>query len=390
MIPYGKHYIDEEDIQAVVDVLKGSLITQGPKIKEFEQNIANYVGAKYAIAVSSGTAALHLANIIVGFSSNEYAITSPISFVASALGPIYAGGKVLFCDIDDKDINIDHRLLEKLCNSEKKIKVIIPVHFGGLPCDMEKIKKIADQNKAFIIEDAAHALGASYKDGSKVGCCKYSDMTIFSFHPVKTIAAGEGGIITTNNHKTYRRLLRLRSHGINKLDDKFEIVEQSMSHGVNNRWYYEMQELGYHYRINDIQCALGISQLKKIDKFIKRRAEISKRYDKALLNLKNCYAIQLNKKKYSSHHLYVIRIKFDKINYSKAEFFNLLFDFGFALAVHYIPIIIQPYFQKKGINVADYPLAMKYYSEALSIPIHYSLTNSEQDRFISFLKKYVG
>ena len=318
MIPYGKHHIDNEDIEAVVSVLKSGQITQGPKIEEFESEIAKYVGAKYAVAVSSGTAALHLAGAVSNLGPNNALITSPITFVASANAAFYNRSQVIFADIDLKSINMSADSLKKALKNNPKIKVVMPIHFAGLPCEMEAIKNISDKNNLIIVEDAAHALGATYDNGKKVGSCCYSDMTIFSFHPVKSIAAGEGGMITTNDEKIYRKLIRLRSHGINKLDDPYELKEQSNTNKINNPWYYEVQELGFHYRINDIQCALALSQLKKIDKFISKRMAIVKKYDDEFSTMKNIKPFQNLGRKLSSHHLYVVNIDFNSIGKSRA------------------------------------------------------------------------
>lgn len=287
MIPYGKHHVEEDDIQAVAAVLRGGVLTQGPAVEAFESAIAGYVGAKYAIAVSSGTAGLHLAAMVAGVGPGAALITSPITFVASANAGLYAGGRVVFADVDFGTVNMSPASLEKALADNSDVKAIVPVHFAGLPCDMLAIKSLADKAGAAVIEDAAHALGATYSNGSKVGCCENSLMTVFSFHPVKAIAAGEGGMITTNDETVYRRLLRLRSHGINKLNDPLLLSGQAYTDGVLNPWYYEVQELGFHYRITDIQCALGLSQLKKLDKFLERRRILVERYDAAFLTMKD-------------------------------------------------------------------------------------------------------
>ena len=257
MIPYGKHHIDEDDIQAVVNVLRGGDLTQGPMVGEFEKAVSEYVGSKYAVAVSSGTAALHLAALVAEVGPRTALVTSPITFVASANSALYVGARVLFADIDPQTINMSPESLRQVIKDNPDVRAIIPVHFAGLPCDMPAIKSVANQASAIIIEDAAHALGSKYPDGQQVGCCSHSHMTIFSFHPVKTIAAGEGGMITTNDKRIYQKLLRLRSHGINKLGDSLLLPEQAIEDGIRDPWYYEMQELGFNYRITDIKCALG-------------------------------------------------------------------------------------------------------------------------------------
>jgi len=266
MIPYGKHHVDHHDIKSVIKVLKTDNITQGPLIKTFENAIAKYVGAKYAVAVTSCTAGLHLAAIVSKMEKGKKLLTSPITFVSTANSSLFCGGQTIFADVDS-NINISVEEVNKIC-SKKKINAIAPVHFGGLPCDMKRLKKIADKYKAIIYEDAAHAFGATFSDGYKVGSCRYSDMTVFSFHPVKSIAMGEGGVITTNNKKIYQKLQLLRNNGIEKNNNNFIYKNKFKIKKSDNPWYYEMQELGYHYRITDIQCALGLSQLKKINKFL--------------------------------------------------------------------------------------------------------------------------
>jgi UDP-4-amino-4,6-dideoxy-N-acetyl-beta-L-altrosamine transaminase len=390
MIPYGKHHLDEDDIQAVVEVLRSGVLTQGPAVEAFEDAIAQYVGARYAVAVSSGTAALHLAALASGVGPGSALITSPITFVASANAGIYAGGDVAFADIDPETVNMSPKALESVLAKNPSTKAIIPVHFAGLPCDMPAIKKIADNVGALVIEDAAHALGASYFDGQRVGCCAYSSMTIFSFHPVKAIAAGEGGMITTNDEHIYRKLIRLRSHGINKLNDPFKNIEQSQADNHINPWYYEMQELGYHYRITDMQCGLALSQFKKIEKFISRRAALVRRYDNAFFGMSNCRPAQANGASKSGHHLYVLRINFDAIGINRGAFMRELKNQGIGSQVHYIPVTNHPFYRDLGLNPEDYPNAQQYYQQALSIPLFYDLSDDEQDRVISAIKELVN
>lgn len=390
MITYGQHHIDENDIQEVVNVLRHGDITQGPKVEEFEKAIAEYVNVKFAVAVSSGTAALHLATIVAGVSSESHLMTSPISFVASANVALYNGGKVIFSDIDPNTINLCPELLSSALQNNKNIRTIIPVHFAGLPCDMSSIKSIADNHDVTLIEDAAHALGAKYDNGYKVGSCFYSDMTIFSFHPVKAIAAGEGGMITTNNETIYRKLLRLRSHGINKLDDTLDYPEQAIEKGLPTPWYYEMQELGFNYRITDIECALALSQLKKLDKFLSRRRELVKKYNAAFSEIRNCLPAQTNTIDYSGHHLYVLRINFRSLGISRAELMRELKRNEIICQVHYIPIPAHPYYRKLGFDPEDYPNAFQYYQEALSIPLYYDLTDEQQQYVIDVFKKLLA
>jgi perosamine synthetase len=390
MIPYGKHHIDAEDIQAVVNVLKSGVLTQGPAVEAFEQAIASYVGAKYAIAVSSATAGLHLAALVAGVGPGKILITSPITFIASANAGLYAGGDVAFADIEPDTVNMSPLALKAALEKHPNTKAVIPVHFAGLPCDMPAIKSLADAAGALVIEDAAHALGASYPDGSRVGCCANSSMTIFSFHPVKAIAAGEGGMITTNDESIYRKLLRLRSHGINKLDDPFMDAAQSNTNGQPNPWYYEMQELGFHYRITDMQCALALSQFAKLDSFISRRRELVKRYDFAFSTLRHCRQAQTSGRDKSGHHLYVLRIDFDKIGKNREQLMQTMRKRDIGTQVHYIPVTSHPYYRKLGQRPECYPNAQKYYQEALSIPLFYDLTEQQQNRVIAAIQELVG
>lgn len=390
MIPYGKHHIDEEDIQAVIAVLRSGMLTQGPAVEAFERAIAEYVGVKYAIAVSSGTAALHLAAMAAGVGPGTSLITSPITFVASANAGLYVGGRVVFADIDPQTVNMSSHGLKEVLARNPDARAVIPVHFSGLPCDMPAIESVADQAGIVVIEDAAHALGARYPDGQRVGSCAYSLMTIFSFHPVKAIAAGEGGMVTTNDEPTYRKLLRFRSHGINKLDDPFELPEQAVTDGVQNPWYYEMQEIGFHYRITDIQCALALSQFSKIDKFITRRRDLVKRYDAAFAGLRYCRPAQVAGRSQSGHHLYGLRIDFDALGMGRGPLMHELRTRNIGTQVHYIPVPAHPHYRRLGFRPEDYPEAQKYYQEALSIPLFYDLRDEEQDIVISAIKEFVG
>lgn len=390
MIPYGKHHIDEDDIAAVVHVLRSGLLTQGPAVEAFERAVAEYVGIKHAVAVSSGTAALHLAALAAGVGPGTTLITSPITFVASANAGLYAGSKVAFADIDPDTINMSPTALAATLAANPDTKAVVPVHFAGLPCDMPAIKSLADKAGAAVIEDAAHALGATYPDGKRVGCCAHSLMTIFSFHPVKAIAAGEGGMITTNDDAVYRRLLRLRSHGINKLNDPLLLKDQAYTDGVPNPWYYEMQELGFHYRITDIQCALGISQLGKLESFLERRRSIVKRYDAELSEVSHLRPAQRSGREKSGHHLYVVQIDFESAGISRAQLMMVLREQGIGTQVHYIPVPMQPIYIAQGSQIALCPHARSYYEQALSIPLYCSLSDSEQTHVISVLKELLG
>ena len=390
MIPYGMHHIDEDDIQAVVDVLRSGTLTQGPAIEAFEHAIANYVGARYAVAVSSGTAALHLAALATGVGPGNSLVTSPITFVASANSGLYAGGRVVFADIDPDTINMSPDILKQVLANNPDVRAIVPVHFAGLPCDMPAIKAIADQADAVVIEDAAHALGAKYPSGQRVGSCAFSLMTIFSFHPVKAIAAGEGGMITTNDDAIYRHLLRLRSHGINKFDDAFQLPEQATTDGIQNPWYYEMQELGFHYRITDMQCGLAHSQFRKLDMFIDRRRELAKKYDEAFAAMKSCRPAQKTGRDQSGHHLYVLKIDFEKQDKNRGQLMQELKARKIGSQVHYMPVPAQPHYRRLGFRPEDYPNAQRYYQEALSIPLFYDLTDAQQEQVIAAIKEVLG
>lgn len=390
MIPYGRHHIDAEDIAAVVDILSGKQLTQGPMVDAFEEAVAAYVGARHALAVSSGTAALHLAAMAAGVGPGRRLITSPITFVASANAALYCGGGIGFADIDPATANMSPEALERALADHPDTAAVIPVHFGGLPCDMEAIARIARARGAIVIEDAAHALGARQADGTQVGSCSNSDMTCFSFHPVKAIAAGEGGMITTNDTALYRRLLRLRSHGINKLDDPFQAPDSATENGQPNPWYYEMQELGYHYRITDIQCALALSQMKKLDTFIARRRTLARTYDAAFAGFRHLRPAQPAARERSGLHIYVLRIDFAAIGSSRGDVMRALRARGIGSQVHYIPVPIQPHYARLGYGPADCPAAMSFYAEALSIPLFYDLTDAQQAEVIAALRDIVG
>jgi len=397
VIPYGKHYIDEEDIQSVVNVLRYGMLTQGPKILEFEKAVAGYVGAKYAVAVSNGTAALHLACLALELGKGDEVITSPNTFVATSNSVLYVGAKPVFVDIDNETLNIDIDKIEQAILESHNIKAIFPVHFGGLPCDMNKIKELADKYNLSIVEDASHALGATYNDGSRVGNCRDSDLTTFSFHPVKGIASGEGGMITTNDKLLFHKLTLLRSHGITKgnfefpggsyADGLLSNKEEALENGKLKRWYYEMQHLGYNYRITDIQCALAVSQMDKIDIFIEARRSMAKLYDKAFSGVANITPFQSHGRNNSSHHIYIVNIDFDEIGLSRNQFMNKLADLGVGSQVHYIPVVSQPYYQNIGYKLEEYEKTSKYYQNTLSIPLYFGLNKTEQKFVISSIKK---
>lgn len=381
-LPYGRQSIDEDDIKEVVKALKSDWLTQGPIVKKFEESLAKYCGVKYAVAVSSGTAALHLACLAVGLKRGDEAITSPITFLATPNAVLYSGARPVFADIDYESINIDP---EKIENSiTNKTRVILPVHFAGLPCDMVKIRNIAKKNDLLVIEDACHALGAEYKADNrwlKVGSCKHSDMTVFSFHPVKHITTGEGGAITTNSRRLYEKLKALRTHGVYK--DK-----KTAKRGT---WYYEMRDLGFNYRITDFQCALGISQLKNIDRFINRRIEIADMYNNSFKNIKGIEIPFMGNDFKPSWHIYVLKINYKYFGFSRAEImFNLKKHNNIITQVHYIPVYRQPFYKRFMFDFRDYPNAESYYEKTLTLPVYPKMTDEDVDRVITFFKKAFG
>jgi UDP-4-amino-4,6-dideoxy-N-acetyl-beta-L-altrosamine transaminase len=379
-IPYGRQWIDDKDIKEVVNVLRSDWITQGPKIKEFEQKLARYCGAKYAAAVSNGTAALHLACLAAGFKKGDEVITSPNTFLASANSVLYCGGKVVFADIDEKTYNIDPNEIKK--HITPFTKGITPVHFAGQPCDMEAIHKTAKEHDLIIIEDGAHAIGAEYKtkNGSwaKAGSCVHSDMTTFSFHPVKHITTGEGGVVLTNDPELYERLLLLRNHGMTK--------DPALLSRTGEPWYYEMQALGYNYRITDLQCALGISQLEKLDKFVERRREIAEIYNEALKDIKGVTVPFEKEGKRSSYHLYPVLIDFKGLKKTRTQVMTELRDKGVGTQVHYIPVHLQPYYRENlGYKEGDLPVAEGYYEKTLSLPMYPKMSREDIDFVIGAL-----
>lgn len=386
-IPYGKQHITKEDTEAVVKALQSDFLTQGPTVAEFEKNFAQYIGSKYAIAVSNGTAALHLCALALDVRTSNRVITTPITFAASANCILYCGGEVSFADIDPAtgvmDINMVREMLVK--KPKGHYHGIIPVDFAGYPVNMEEYRKLADEFGLWIIEDACHAPGGHFIDskGTKQHCGNgnFADLSIFSFHPVKHIATGEGGMITTNNEKLYKELLKLRTHGITK--DPLQL------HRNDGGWYYEMQELGYNYRIPDILCALGISQLKRADEGLIKRKKIAEKYDQAFEKMEGITPLSLEKslnEKGISHayHLYVIQTK------ERLRLYNHLRVNNIFAQVHYIPVYQMPYYQKNGFENVKCQHAEKYYSECLSLPMYPTLSEKEQnlviDSIFTFLK----
>ncbi len=372
LIPYGRQWVDENDIVSVMNVLRSDRITQGPRVDEFERALTEYTGAKYAVAVNSGTAALHIACLAAEAKSDEEVITSPITFAASANCAFYCGSKPVFADIDLKTYNIAPDEIKKKIN--RQTKVVIPVHFAGQSCDMESISRIVKEKesesgrKIYIIEDACHALGSLYKN-RKVGSCDFSDMVVMSFHPVKNITTGEGGVVLTNDEELYKRLRRFRNHGTTNDSREFTNLELAFHNSMINPWYYEQIDLGFNYRITDIHSALGISQLKRIDSFIKRRREIVESYNEGLKDIYNLHRPFESPDSVSVFHLYVLLFDFDKIGKSRAEVMEELKKNGVGTQVHYIPVYKHPYYQRLGNYSNDCPNAEAYYEKALSIPL---------------------
>jgi UDP-4-amino-4,6-dideoxy-N-acetyl-beta-L-altrosamine transaminase len=380
-IPYGRQYISDEDLKAVNEVLKGEYLTQGPKIAELEKAFAEYVGARYAVANANGTAALHLCAMALGVNAQSRVITSPITFAASANCVRYCGGEVWFADIDPQTYTLSLSAVRALLESKPKgfFQGIIPVDFAGLPVDLEHFRKLADEFGCWMIEDACHAPGAWFQNSENqtvyCGQGRYADLAIFSFHPVKHIAAGEGGMITTNDEQLYKKLLRLRTHGITRESEL--LVE---NHGG---WYYEMQELGYNYRITDFQAALALSQLGRANAGLARRQAIADRYTEAFRGTP-VQTPQLPAQIQHAWHLYVIQVDERKALYDSLRAKNIFCQ------VHYIPVHTMPYYQQFGWKKGDFPIAEQYYARCLSLPMYPTLTDAEQDYVIASIKEVLN
>lgn len=392
MIPYGRQDIAAADIAAVVETLQSDWLTQGPAIELFEQAVADYCGAKYAVAACNATAALHIACLAAGLEQGDTLWTSPNTFVASANCALYCGAAVDFVDIDPATYNLNVSALEQkleCANKEGRLpKVVVPVHFSGQSCDMEAIAALSRRYGFSVIEDAAHAIGGSYRDKA-IGSCEFSEMAVFSFHPVKIITTGEGGMILTNRKDLYEKLQRLRSHGITR-DAR---LMQGESHGAHDEprgsWYYQQIELGYNYRMTDIQAALGASQMARLDEFVQRRHELAARYQDLLQGLPLTLPWQ-HPDTHSSFHLYVIRLQLDKLAKSHRQVFEELRGAGIGVNLHYIPVHLQPYYRQFGFRSGDFPEAEKYYSEAITLPLYPGLSEPDQDRVVAALKNILS
>lgn len=381
MIGYGHQYIDDSDIEAVVKVLKSDYLTQGPSVTQFEKTICEITGAKYCVSVSNATAGLHIAVAALELGEGAEGITTPNTFLASSNCMVYNNVKPVFADINPVSYNIDSAEIEK--HITDKTKLLIPVHFAGLPCEMDKISVIAKKNNLHVIEDAAHAIGSQYADGSYVGNCKYSDMTVFSFHPVKTITTGEGGAVTTNDEKLYQKLCMLRSHGTTK--------DENLLTKNPGPWYYEMQTLGFNYRMTDMQAALGCSQLAKLDWFKKRRREVVAAYNNVFTGMKYLKTPTEPKEVSSCFHLYAVQIDFEALGKTRPQVMQELRDRGIGTQVHYIPVPTQPFYKETyGYKDGDYPIAEKYYEQELSLPLYPGLSDEDVKSVIKAVKEVIA
>lgn len=382
VIPYGKQDINQQDIDAVVKVLKSDFLTQGPKVPEFEQALVIQTGAQYALAVNSATSALHIACLALGVGEGDWLWTSPITFVASANCGLYCGAQVDFVDIDPDTYNMcPKRLEEKLIQAKadgKLPKVVVPVHLCGQPCDMQAIDRLAKEFGFKVIEDASHAIGGKYY-GKPIGNCEYSDITVFSFHPVKIVTTAEGGAAVTNSQALADKMALLRSHGITR--DPQQMVGES--HGG---WYYQQIDLGFNYRMTELQAALGVTQMSRLQEFITARHRLAERYYQGLKDLPITLPYQLENT-YSGLHLFVIRLQLDKIALTHKQVFSALRENGIGVNVHYIPVHTQPYYAKMGFEKGDFPHAERYYQEAISLPMFHAMSDEQQNTVIEVLTK---
>jgi UDP-4-amino-4,6-dideoxy-N-acetyl-beta-L-altrosamine transaminase len=382
MIPYGRHHISQADIDAVVAVLQSDFLTQGPQVPLFEQMVAKHVGAKHALAVNSATSALHIACMALDLGQGDWLWTTPVTFVASANCGLYCGAQVDFVDIDPRTYNLCPKALEaKLVAAEKVgklLKVLVVVHLCGQPCDMAAIHALGQKYGFKVIEDASHAIGGKYK-GEFIGNGRYSDITVFSFHPVKIITTAEGGMALTHSDDLAAQMALLRSHGITR-------DTAHMTHAPDGPWYYQQIGLGYNYRMTELQAALGVSQMQRLDAFVARRHQLAQRYDQLLAGLPVTIPWQ-HPDSYSGLHLYVVRLQLDKINKTHRQVFEALREQGIGVNLHYIPVHTQPHYQRMGFKVGDYPQAERYYAGSISLPMFQTLSDERQDQVVDVLRK---
>ncbi|MEW6175825.1 MAG: UDP-4-amino-4,6-dideoxy-N-acetyl-beta-L-altrosamine transaminase [Pseudomonadota bacterium] len=382
MIPYGRQDITQADIDAVVSVLQSDFLTQGPMVPRFEQSVAQHVGASHALAMNSATSALHVACLALGLGNGDWLWTTPITFVASANCGLYCGAQVDFVDIDPQTYNLcPHALARKLEQAErdgKLPKVVVAVHLCGQPCDMLAIHALAQRYGFKIIEDASHAIGGKYQGGF-IGNCRYSDITVFSFHPVKIITTAEGGMALTNDAELAARMELLRSHGITR-------DPAQMTHESDGPWYYQQIDLGFNYRMTELQAALGVTQMERLDQYVARRHQLAQRYDDLLAGLPVTTPWQ-HPDSYSGLHLYVIRLQLGKITKTHSQVFEALRERGIGVNLHYIPVHTQPYYQRMGFGVGDFPEAERYYAEAISLPMFQTMTEAQQDEVVAAVRE---
>ena len=377
MIPYGKQDISQQDIDSVVDVLKSDFLTQGPQVPAFEKALTEHTGAQYALAVNSATSALHIACLALGLGEGDWLWTTPVTFVASANCGLYCGAKVDFVDIDSATYNMCPKKLEQKLITAKATgtlpKVVVPVHLCGQPCDMESIAKLAKEYGFKVIEDASHAIGGQYHE-QPIGNCKYSDITVFSFHPVKIVTTAEGGAALTNQKELVDKMALLRSHGITR-------DPEMMTEASHGGWYYQQVDLGFNYRMTELQAALGVTQMQRLDEFVAARHVLSKRYNQMLSELPLVLPYQLENT-YSGLHLFVIRLKLDEISLTHKQVFDALRENGIGVNLHYIPVHTQPYYQAMGFTEGEFPESERYYQEAISLPMFHGMTEEQQSTVV--------
>ncbi len=388
---YGKQFIQEDDVSNVVSTLTGPSLTQGPKVEEFEESIANYAGSKYAVSFANLTCGLHAAYLAAGIGPGDYVITSPLTFVSTSNAALFCNAIPLFADIDPKTLNIDPAKVEELLKKfGNKVKAIVAVHFAGHPCNMEQLNLVAKKYNVIVLEDSAHALGGSYEDGDKIGSGKKSLISGYSFHPVKNITTGEGGVMTTNDSEVYKQMCRLRSHGITKGNDPFSLKDLAFTDGKKNQWYYEMQSLGFNYRLTEIQCSLGLAQITKLDSLMAKRRALAALYDEGLKKFPFIEVLQEKTRHLSGNHLYTVKIDYKKIGLTRNEFFARFIKHGVHLHVHYIPVFLQPFYK----NIEGHDLALKcqnvldYYDQAATLPLHPLLTEEKINFIINIFNEF--